>query len=310
MVNSEISKLTVWILGLHRSGTTVVWGAFRSNEQFLCYDEPLTDDLGNVFPRNNEKKTYNEYLRIFGSDPARFWALYTAITPLQELDTEFTAEQKAYLAALLQSGKDIVIDETHLHTHLSGIRDISPDSHIIHLHRRARGYVTSHLRPEWSRRGSLSRRLIRRLRHEYDNRVFWTRSDFIPGLRRGDVIGSHTQSKFGLMLAAAGYDAERIMTSTALVRLLAYWHYHYHHIEREGLRIFSGRFRSLRYEDFASRPDETMSDIYAWLGMEPPLGVSYSGVYPPKPPFRVDDRRWVDAAKIAGFSDEEIETLL
>lgn len=300
----------VWILGLHRSGTTVVWSAFRSDNQFVCFDEPLTDDLGNCFPRNNHKTTYDEFLRIFGKTPQKFWTLYNSINPLQELDSTFTHEQKTYITSLLKYGNNVVIDETHLHTHLPGIKEITPTGYVIHLYRRARGYITSHLRSSWSSNTTWSRRIVRHLRHEYNNRVFWSRYDFLPGLRRGDVIGNHPQSKFGLMLAEAGYDAERIMSAPALIRLLAYWHYHYHHIEREGSRLFQERFKSLRYEDFASHPNETMAAIYDWLGMAPPPGVAYSDVYPPKPPFRPDDRRWIEAAKIAGFSEEELETLL
>jgi hypothetical protein len=311
-MNDAAQKLQtmVWILGLHRSGTTVVWSAFRSNSEFLCYDEPLTEDLGNCFPRNNHKKTYDEYLRLFGGDTQKFWTLYNAINPLQELDATFTHEQKTYLTSLLQYGNNIVIDETHLHTHLPGINEITPAGHVIHLHRRARGYVTSHLRSTLDMNTTWSRRIVRLLRHEYDKKIFWNRYDFLPGLRRGCVIGSHPQSKFGLMLAEAGYDAERIMSAPTMVKLLAYWHYHYHYIEREGARLFRERFKSLRYEDFASHPDTTMADIYAWLGMASPAGVVYSDVHPPKPPFHPNDRRWTEAAIIAGFSNEELETLL
>lgn len=156
----------------------------------------------------------------------------------------------------------------------------------------------------------MHRRLVRWLRYELDKKVFWSRNDFPPGMCRDAVMGSHPQSRFGLMLADARYDSERIMNSTSLVRLLAYWHYHYHHLEREGPRLFGEHFRSLRYEDFASRPDSTMGSIYDWLDMSLPAGVEYSGVYTPKPPFRARDRRWVEAAKLAGFSGKEIETLL
>ena len=204
----------------------------------------------------------------------------------------------------------MVIDETHLHFHLSALAKVTPDAYVIHLHRRASAFVTSHLRPSWSPGPTWPRRAVRLLRHEHNKAVFWTRQDFLPGMRRGDVIGHHSSSKFGLMLSQAGYDAERIMAAPVLVRLLAYWHYHYHYLEREGPLLYGERYRSLRYEHFATQPAEMMAQLYNWIGLSPPKDLDYTEVHPPKPPFRAGDRRWREAASIAGFSDEEIETLL
>ncbi len=237
--------------------------------------------------------------------------VYAPLYPLDELNIDFTSEQTAYIGSLLARSPRVVIDETHLHLHLGGLKCITPQGYVVHLYRRARAFATSHLRPTWSRNTTVPRRLLyRHFRYAYNKAVFWRRDDFLSGLRRDEVIGRHPSSKFSLMLAAAGYDAERIMGSPALVRLLAYWHFHYHYLEREGPRVFGLRFRSLRYEEFAVDPERTMRDLYQWIGMSPPSAVTYREVHPPKPPFREHDRRWRTAAASAGFSDEEIETLL
>jgi len=306
----EGKQKAVWILGLNHSGTTIVWKAFRKDARFLCFDEPLTPDIGLHFPRNNIKLTFDEYINLFGNDPDIFWGLYASIDHLQELDHEFTVEQEHYLRTLLGQADNVVVDETHLHLHLPSIKHISPDDYVVHLYRCASGFVTSHLRPNWSRDGSIQRRVVRWLRHEVDKKLFWSRTDFPPGMRRDDVIGNHPQSKFGLMLAEAGYDSNRIMNSTALVRLLAYWHYHYHYLEREGPKLFGNKFMSLHYENFATSPAESMSDMYEWLNLSLPAGIHYSDVHAPRPPFKLNNPRWTEAARIAGFSVEELETLL
>lgn len=100
------------------------------------------------------------------------------------------------------------------------------------------------------------------------------------------------------------------MSSPAIVRLLAYWHYHYHYLEKNGPRVFGERFKTIWYEDFARDPANVMKDAYGWLGMDPPEGVRYDDVHPPKPAYRANDERWREAARIAGFSEEELETLL
>lgn len=263
-----------------------------------------------MLPGQNSRGSYGEFIELLKEDPLLFWKKYAPLHPIEELNNYFTKEQEEYLYFLLNQGEMLAIDETHLHLHVHQLGSFTPKADVIHLCRRASSFATSHLRSSWSSNTTLLRRVIRRLRHEYNKQVFWKRRDFLPGLNRHEVIGSHPLSKFGLILADAGYDAERIMTSSALVRLLAYWHYHYHYLEREGPRLFGDRFLSLRYEDFANDPQRIMTDIYQWLGMVPPDGVTYPDVHAPKPAFRANDRRWREAATIAGFSEEELETLL
>lgn len=301
----------LWILGLMHSGTTVVWRALARDPRFIGFDEPLTVPQDLSQGRVNSRNTLGDYLRLFDAAPADFWARFAPIHPLQELDAEFTDQQIDFLRYLLGQGPRIVINETHLHLHVQALASLHPGGRLIHLHRRASAFASSHLRPSYSREASLPRRIVRRIRHENNKQRFWSRRDFEPGLLRHEVIGNHTHSKFGVLLANEGYDAERIMQSSTLVRLLAYWHLHYHYLENNGPRIFGEQFTSLRYEDFASNPIGTMRKIHVWLGLNPSDdAVQYQDVHSPRPAFRENDRRWRKAAKIAGFSEAELETLL
>lgn len=300
----------VWILGLIHSGTTIFWQAWRSDGRFLCFEEPFLPLA--TLPEDNRKGTHTELAALFRAepDPRRFWNLHAPLHPLQELDKEFTAEQEVRLRHLVSRSRRVVIDETHLHLHLPALASLTPRAHVIHLVRRASGFATSHLRPSWSRDAAWWRRGVRRLRHEYAKQVFWSRDDFPPGMRRDLVIGRHPQSKFGLMLAEAGYDAGRIMAAPSVVRLLAYWHFHYQYIERQGPRLFGGRFTRVRYEEFARDPESVMARLYDWVGLARPEPLAFPDVHSPKPPFRPGDRHWRRAADTAGFTEEEMEQLL
>ena len=64
------------------------------------------------------------------------------------------------------------------------------------------------------------------------------------------------------------------------------------------------------YEDFASSPRETLARLYEWMGRPPPEGVDYAAVHPPRPAFCEGDRRWREAAALAGFQEAELATLL
>ncbi len=300
----------IWILGLFHSGTTIFWDAFRRDSRFLCFDEPLSENVGMHFPKNNSKNTLTEYMSLFRRDPRYFWDIYQPIYPYQELDSDFTTEQERYVRMLFDQAQDMVVDETRMHLHLPAIFGVTPEAFVVHLYRRASAFVTSHLRPSLARKIKLGFLIKNRLGNEYRKRVFWSRNDIPPGMARNVLIGQHQHSKFGLMLADKGYDSERIMASSAVVRLLAYWHYHYHYLEREGPRVFGDRFCSMPYETFANEPLSTMRRLYEWIDMPLPDNVSYAQVHAPKSPFRPHDRRWQEAARIAGFTREEIETLL
>jgi len=278
--------------------------------RFLCFDEPFSPLP--FLPVEGPKKTRSELVALFQAerDPGCFWRRHSPLHPLQELDKKFTAGQEAWLRYLVAQSRRVVIDETHLHLHLPALAELTPHAHVIHLCRCPRGFATSHLRPSQPRPGSWWRYAVQRLRHEHNKRMFWSREDYPPGMRRDHVIGRHPLSKFGLMLADAGYDAPRIMAAPALVRLLAYWHYHYHYLESEGPRLFGDRFIRVRYEDFARDPEAVMARLYDLVGLAQPEPLSFPEVHLPKPPFRPRDRRWRDAATIAGFTEEEMETLL
>ncbi|HYW76110.1 MAG TPA: sulfotransferase [Gammaproteobacteria bacterium] len=306
----EPEKARIWILGLLHSGTTIFWRAWRKDNRFLCLDEPLTGDVGRWFPTGNPKGTHREYAELFREAPKHFWNLYAPMEPYQELDGVLTAQQRRYLRMLTEQAENLVIDETHAHLHLPEIQQLTPSANVIHLYRRASGFATSHLLPSIDRQVPWPLVLRQRLGRAYRKRRFWERMDLPAGMGRDKVIGHNPHSKFGLMLSEAGYDAERIMRAPALARLLAYWRYHYHHVEREGARLFGERFVSLPYEAFATDASSTMQRLYEWIGMAPPPDTTYPDVHPPKPPYRPRDRRWREAARIAGFTDEEIEALL
>jgi len=180
----------------------------------------------------------------------------------------------------------------------------------IHLVRRASAFVTSHLLPSVKGKISDPRTLVRRLRRMRNRLVFFDRHDFLPGMAREQVIGHHPDSHFALLLRDAGYDHRRIMYAPVAVRLLAYWHYCYHATEADGARTFDDRFKTVRYESFAAEPETVMAGLYPWIDEEPPADGECSDVHLPKPPFRADDKRWREHAKIAGFTDAEMDELL
>ncbi|MDU8913522.1 hypothetical protein [Aestuariicoccus sp. MJ-SS9] len=300
----------IFLIGLPHSGSTIFWRAFRKNPDFLCFDEPLTASLGVHFPADNEKRTFGEYVRIFGNRPRDFWKIYRPILPIEEASKHCDGAKISYLKALCEYSRVTVIDETHLCMMVPEIARIHDNIYAIHLVRRASAFVTSHLLPSSKNKLAVPRAVIQKGRERYNRSVFFDRRDFLTGMARNEVIGSHPNSKFGLMLYDAGYDNERIMHSCTVIRLLAYWHYCYHATQGDGVRTFGNRFRMIQYENYAAAPEDTMAELYDWIGEAKPDKVNYNDVHPPRPPFLAQDKRWREYAKIAGFTETEIDKLL
>lgn len=314
-MTESVSGKMVILLGLLHSGTTIVWKSFRKDAGFTCFDEPCVTPMDLQAGMNNYRGTTAEYALQLRRAPREFWRLFEPMHALQELDSDFTEKQKYWLRHLVREAgsSNIFIDETHLHLKIAALRGLFPNAHVIHLVRRPCSFVTSHLLPSLVPARGLAefpRSGVRKMRNIARKQIFFRRMDQPPGMERETVIGNHPNSKFALLLGEAGYDVEQIMAAPSVVKLLAYWHYHYHYLDLHGPEIFGDRYRLVRYEDFATNPGREMAGVYDWLGMSLPSGVTYQDVHRPKLPFRSGDERWRQAARMAGFTEDEVETFL
>lgn len=309
--NRHPMKKLLLIIGLHHSGTTIFWKSWRKNPVLRCYDEPFNPYIAAQLCSKDSKGTLDEYVALAQKDPKLFWNMFAPISPFDELLPNLTARQWLYLSFLLQHQRKVVIDEVRLAAKLNWLAlnlQGAADTYVIHLVRRPKCFVTSHMVPTRKTSGFFDR--IRYVIRRADCRLsFFKRSDVLPNMARDQIIGSSPASPFGILLKEAGYDVDAIYAAGAVCKYLAYWHYWYHRTRTEGQKAFGSRFRTVFYEDFARNPEHIMSCLYDWFQEVNP-GLTYPDVHAPKQPYRPSDPRWTKAAKIAGFTGEEIETLL
>jgi len=210
-------RFTIFILGLMHSGTTIFWKAFRNDKRFMCFDEPfsgLESLCGNTYPNSRA-----ELAALVAADPGTFWSRYSPLNSLDELEPFFENRQQQYLHFLESQSNRVVIDETRLHMHLPALAALERGTYVVHLHRKARAFVTSHLRPSLPTGHGFPRAIQRHLKHSYNKRKFWERKNPPPRMRRDEVIGYRPSSKFGLLLTENGYDVPRIGRCAASVLL-------------------------------------------------------------------------------------------
>lgn len=295
-------KLSIIALGLRRSGTTAFWRAFRQDRRFLCFDEPLNPFLREL-PGLEPKQTRDEYLALFRPDPAAFWARFAPISNFGELTPTLSKRQKAWLSYLLAQADTVFVDETRLHLNVKTLKDVAPEAYLVHLYRNASAFASSHLLPsEGARLRSSVHRQMRKV-------TFWTRTDDFDSWGVQSIVGWHREQRFGLLLQRHGLDARAILAGPAVVKLLAYWIVHYREICADGSTHFGPRFRSVSFEKFAANPLSVLRDLYNWWGL-PPSNMTYPWVRAAHPGHRPSSRRWTNAARLAGFTEQEIAELL
>lgn len=304
--------MTVFIVGLRRSGTTAFWGMWRQDERFTCYNEPFNAQLSNVGDPTwpGARYTGREYDTLYREDPALFWQRYAPIPRHGELQDDLSDRQAAYLAWLLSTGTPhACVDVTRCHFKLDGLRSVAPDAVLVHLYRPPANWVTSVVQPSTTHLKRLSdpwRRARHAARLKIDGyrfrRRFWSATDAHRFKGFNELIGGHPGTLFGFRLAEAGLDPDEVYAAPDIGRLLAFWKIHYERVEREGARLFGDRFVSVNFNDFCRGPDHVLDRVYEAAGLDrPPLDTS--GIRSPPAPFAAGDPRWAAYADRLGLPD-------
>jgi hypothetical protein len=285
MTSAPTRRTRIFILGLRRSGTTIFWESFRRDPRLRCYNEPWNPVLREL-PVEIPNRSRREVIELFRRDPATFWRRFAPIELIEELQSDLSERQVAYLRSLIDAFDGVCIDETRCHFKLAALREIEPDATIVHLFRTPAAFATSHLIPTGSG-GFRTRRLVQTAARL----GFFTRRDRFHWWGLQQLIGSHPESLFGLRLREFGMDPEDVYPLSAAGRLLAFWRLHYEVMERDGPRLFGPRFLSVPFERFCQSPKAVVEQVYAAAGLEPPA-LDLSRVKPAATAYRPSDRRW------------------
>lgn len=296
--------MTVFILGLRRSGTTAFWKMWRQDPRFVCYNEPFNPLLRRAgdpaWPESGRE--YREFNALYQQDPDRFWATFAPIDRTGELQDDLTDKQARYLAWLLAQGEHVCTDITRAQFKLESLHRVCPDAVVVHLYRPPANWVTSIVQPSTghferkTRRLKLLRTAQVMLRSYRFRRDFWEARDAHRFKGFDELIGAWPGSHFGVRLQEAGMDPQEVYAMPDVGRLLAFWKLHVEHVERDGPRLFGPRFVSVNFNDFCRDPSDTLSTVYRAGGLDAST-FDVQGIHAPPPPYAADDPRWAAYAR-------------
>ncbi len=283
--------MNLFVIGLRRSGTTILYDALTEDPELRCFYEPLREDAETIGGGSGARDT-----DVFASTRelrARFQAERHPEMPIElfnwggpraphaELDPELPPHVSELLEFLLDQAPAVAIKETRLHHKLGAIADLDPEAAIVHLVRDPRAVCASMM---------LGRR---------------TRTDIYP-----DADTFFTARTGRRLWSSRPISEELIRSRSALglpadipdfLRPLLVWKAAFEATSGDGRRLFGDRCATIRLEDLGADSTRELGRVYELLGRPLPDVVAdwaQANVRRTAEIRHADDPRWAQAARL------------
>ncbi len=289
--------MNLFVCGLRRSGTTILYDALGEDPGLRCFYEPLREDSETIGGGSGSRDTdvsaeTRELRERFRAErhPELQIELFNwggPRAPELELEPDLPAHVSEWLADLLATAPDVAIKETRLHHKLGAIAEIDPDAAIVHLVRDPRAVTASML---------LGRR--RRTDIYPDADTFFT-------ARTGRRLWSSRPISEELLQRRRSLEIPADIPD--FIRPLVVWKAACETMSGDGKRLFGDRYAQVRLEDLRTDPRREFERIYALTGRPLPEQVAAwadANVRRDGEIHLGDDPRWARAARLVGMEEE------
>ena len=292
----KLARVNLFILGLRRSGTTILYDALREDPAWRCFYEPLREEEvtigGGSGAREDDAFAETRELRRRFRDEAHprlrieefNWGGPRA--PELELEPELPAHCAGLLRHLIDQAPDVVIKETRLHHKLAALAALDPRASVVHVVRDPRAVCASMV---------LGRR--RRVDLYPDADAFFT-------ARTGRRLWSSRPISEVLVERLRSLSLPADLPD--FVRPLLLWRAAFETTDGDGRRLFGDRYALVRLEDLRASPAKELGRIYGLAGREPPAGVvewANANLRRHGELHLGDDPRWARAARLLAMDD-------
>lgn len=293
--------MNLFVLGLRRSGTTILYDVLGEDSELQRFYEPLREEDETVGGGSGAREedafaaTRAERRRFrderFSELPIELFNWGGPRAPELELETQLPPHVRELLCHLVELAPNVAIKETRLHHKLSEMTVVDPTAAVVHLVRDPRAVCASML---------LGRR--RRLDLYPDADAFFTtRTE--RKLWSSRAISDE--------LVRCGRGAEMPEDPPDFLRPLLVWRAATAAASRDGERLFDQRYALVRLEDLRSQADVELARIYALLDRDPPpevLDWAREKIRSDSDLHLGDDPRWGRAARVLGMEQVLIDS--
>jgi hypothetical protein len=289
--------MKLFVLGLRRSGTTILYDALREDPGLRCHYEPLREEAETIgggsgardedlfadTRRERERFRAQRYPEL----PIELFNWGGPRAPELELDPDLPKHCWDLLAELLAQAEDVMVKETRLNHKLAALAEIAPGAAIVHLVRDPRAVTASML---------LGRR--RRTDIYPDADAFFT-------VRTGRRLWSSRRLSEEVIARRRPLDLPADIPD--FLRPLLVWKAAFETTAGDGRRLFGDRYALVRLEDLRVAPRDHLARIYALADRKAPEVVgdwAAANIGGDAAVHLGDDPRWARAARLIGLEPQ------
>ena len=281
--------MNLFIQGMRRSGTTILYDALVEDPEMRCFYEPLREEKvtvgGGSGARESDAFAETREIRAeFGAErfadvPLEEFNWGGPRAPRLEVEPGLPEHCRELLRHLLGLAPAVAIKETRFYDQVADLAALDPGAAIAHVVRDPRAVAASIMLGRGRNREAKHFPTVDRFFNDAKKRRLWSSYEIAEEL-----------------LARPGAPALREPTSVE--RVLLVWKHTFESTYRDGREQFRDRYVRLRNEDLRADPGAVLASLYEVLGRPVPDGVlAWAGenVRPPEAPYAPRDRRWLDA---------------
>ncbi|MDR9418102.1 sulfotransferase [Gracilimonas sp.] len=298
--------MNIFIIGLRRSGTTILFDILSEQTELKAFYEPLSAANKTIGGGSGEKNfDLNHRIRAFRKsfikekdlpiDPDYFNYGAPKNYHLELSKNEFNDHHKAYLKYLVNSSEQTLLKFVRATFLLEELFDIAPDSHLIHIYKNPLRFVTSHIFGIRFKRQTFRGKVAMILDYlkptkslQFEN----TDPDYFFSLKKG--FNSWSQEKLvHTYLDQTGRSA--LKEKPAYYKLLLLWKEWNNKMISDGQKLFGNRFISIKHEHLCRKSKQQLSELSDHLDIEldeETLNWALSNLRPPRPIYAQNDIRW------------------
>lgn len=314
--------MNVYIAGLRRSGTTILFDTFYHDANLHLFYEPLNRAVkmkgGGSMATDID---YNERIRTMRQAFIKKHGLNKNISDFNfGAGSNFLLESgpqdlppfiKDYLSFLIDSEPNTILKFVRATFLIDQLYQIAPDSYLIHIQKNPIRFATSHIfgiRDKRLSGTSLLKRKVSRLIGRYSNQYEKTDPEVFFNIKAGYNHWSQEDiANYYIREVAKRKDME---DQPAYLKLLFLWKEFNARMIADGQKYFGDKFLSIEHESFCTDPLHQISAIYKYLNLEIPQKVKQwvkDNVKAPRPLYAANDPRWKEALQMLDIDLKYLE---
>lgn len=294
--------MNLFIQGMRRSGTTIVYDALLEDPELRVFYEPLREQKVSVgggsgarsedaFGETGALREQFRRERYPSLDISEFnWG--GPRKPALEIEAGLPEHAVEWLRHLLGLAPAVAIKETRFYSKIEEIHGLDPDAALVHVVRDPRAVAASIVLGRARRQERMLPDADAFFSDRSERKLWSCRPISRRLIRKG---------------LATGADPEALADPSNPLRVLLVWRLTFERTREDGRRLFGDRYLLVRNEDLRTDPQAALKALYTVRGQEVPAPVAAwarEHVRDPEPVYAADDERWAVELRRAGIDED------